>query len=995
MSARLTLLGTPAIHLGQERLEPPTTKLHALLYYLVIRTEWVRRETLADLFWALDERRARNNLRVSLTKLKQNPQFAWAELEVELNRVRLMIDSDVKAFRVAVQAEQWQEALLTYGGPLLDGVSLRNAPHFDEWLTSERQQLQLQWREAALAQAALWEQQSRFEDASALMKTLHQTDLFFEDALVQFLRYADKDDNPEPALQYFYTCREQLEQEGLEPSQALLNLAERLEAKRQAQVLVPSAAKPPASLPTQANSFIGRDTELTDLANHLSQRGCHLLTLVGLGGTGKTRLALQTAEYHKESFADGVYFVPLAPLQSAGAVVSALLTTLSLSLRAGETPEARLLSYLENKEILFVLDNFEHLLDATVLITELLENTREVKLLVTSREPLNLSWEHTFEVLGLRYPKSTDAENFAQYDAVRLFVRTARQIDANFQLKTEHHGAVLDVCRQIEGLPLGLELAAGWVQTFSCQQIADLLKQDLSQVVSTLRDIPERHRSLAYVFEQSWQLLSETEQDVLSKLSVFRGGFDHAAVQSVAAASFMTLVNLRQKSLVRRVSEERFDLHEVIRQGGQKKLEAKGETHTTTRTAHSRYYLRLVADLAEAIRTGQPEATKTVETDLDNVRQAWYWAVDSLDFVNLDLSLLSLVRFYLYGGRLQEQLELLDYAETGLRQSQSQSAVLARILGHKAWTLGQLGKLQEAIDGTHESLSIRRADKDTLGIINSLNDLGTFLRRRGQFVQARKVWEEALALAIKKSDISRELMVLSNLAVLEEQEGQYERAEVHYRQAIKLSEQSGHTARYLGNLNNLATLLLGAQRFSEAEALLQEGLRLAEATNQRGDLPYFLLKLARVADVHKRTDDAWSLAQQALALALEQHDRPYCAKIYNFLGDVSLAEQRVSQGYSYLIEGLKLAWESRYLETVHTLLISVAQALRLMGKDAKALDLLTLLSQQPSLVASVRSKTLSLLDAPRIKDKLSTPATPQLSWTSVDEAVDSLLSEIS
>ena len=1002
MSVYVKLLGSPIIYYNNGKLEPITTKQHALLYYLVIQGDWVTREVLADLFWELDDKRSRNNLRVVLTKLKQDPSFSWADsLEIKDKRLRLLLDSDVNDFHKANNEQQWAKIQSLYQGLLLDNVNIRKAPHFYEWLELERQTLNNQWREALITQAKLWEEKGHFDDARTLMQTLLEDDPdppypYAEDALLNLLRYADQSGAYDEALLHYQSIKKQLAQDGLETSESAQKLAERLEAKRQQKALIVKDKPAQPTLPVQANTFIGRDMELVDIAALLGKSDCRLLTLTGLGGIGKTRLALQASEYQKEYFADGVHFILLAALQSANNLAATLLNTLKISLSVGQTPEASLEENLKDKEILLALDNFEHLLEGAPLLGKLLEKTENLKFLVTSREPLNLTWEHTFEVHGLRYPISASKEDFAQYDAVRLFTRTAQQVNSRFQLKTEHYPAVLEICRIVEGMPLGLELAASWLQTFSCQQIAQILAENLGIVESTLKDIPERHRSLEHVFEHSWRLLSELEQNMLSKLAIFRGGFDKEAVRAITDSSYITLVQLKQKSLVRKAGEERFDMHEVIRQGAEKKLKENTDTYQGVCNKHSHYYLNFVANHNEEIRASQIEIITAIEADLDNVYEAWYWLVNKLDVETLYLSLRPLYTFHFNQGRFHQALEICNYTEKCFRQhDKTQNLFFSHLLERKAWCLGLLGNLQESIVYDKESIKLSKYLNDIEGIIISLHSLGILERQRGNNSQARVAWEEALGSSKKHNKTAHTLNILSNLAILEEQEGNYKQAETHYRNALNASQQAGETSSYLRQLNNLATFLLNTGHFDEAEILSKEGFSLAESINQNQSLPYFLLKLARVASFHENYDQAWQLAQRALVLSEEQNNRPYCAKIYHFLGNIALTTKQFLQGFDCLKQGLKLARDVENPATTHDILLSIAKYYYFQEQTDKATSLLELLLQQSPLVKVTERSILDLFEVlnKQIPSESFSDVKHQTSVMNLKELVENLLQD--
>ena len=340
-------------------------------------------------------------------------------------------------------------------------------------------------------------------------------------------------------------------------------------------------------LPRFATPFIGRQDEIAQLVDLLNRDTCHLLTLTGPGGSGKTRLAIEVAQ--TLTFDDGIYYVPLQPLRSAENIITAIIEALPLQLREHDNPRQRLLSYMDERSLLLVLDNFEHLLDGVDVVLDILAAAPQVQLLVTSRERLNLQAEQVWPVLGLDVPKET-ADIPYTHSAVQLFVERVRQVKPNFTLNDQQN-AVIRICQLVEGLPLALELAASWARAMPCAAIADEIQHDIDILTSNHRDLPERHQSLRAVFDHSWNLLTPEERIVFPRLAVFRGGFTVAAAEQVAGASLQTLAVLIDKSLVKQDEHDRYDIHELVRQFGHQRLETAGEA-TVTYNAHCTYYVR-------------------------------------------------------------------------------------------------------------------------------------------------------------------------------------------------------------------------------------------------------------------------------------------------------------------------------------------------------------------------------------------------------------------
>ena len=379
---------------------------------------------------------------------------------------------------------------------------------------------------------------------------------------------------------------------------------------------VPSRKTAVSNLPVPLTHFVGRQSEISKIARMLRADACRLVTLVGPGGIGKTRLSIEAArsflpEMESGSFfADGIYFVPLAGVETAELkrslaandghhpIAAALADVLDVSLNDPENPVGRLRNYLREKSMLLVLDNFEHLLDATDFLADLLAHAPKLHLLVTSRARLNIRGEQILPMRGLPVPVSVDEADWREFGAIQLFEQTAQSVEPDFTILPGSETAVIRICRLVNGLPLGIELAATWVRMLSPAEIVHEIENNIRFLESTTTDVPERHRSLWAVFSYSWDLLSEEEQQVLRRLSVFRGGFDRQAAKEVAGASLGLLASFVDNSLVRRSSVDsghlRHELLEVLRIYAMDRLEEDAEMALATNAKHGHHYMNFL-----------------------------------------------------------------------------------------------------------------------------------------------------------------------------------------------------------------------------------------------------------------------------------------------------------------------------------------------------------------------------------------------------------------
>ena len=367
------------------------------------------------------------------------------------------------------------------------------------------------------------------------------------------------------------------------------------EALKQAQLIGLLGEQPqslldtPHNLPQQSTVFIGRNQELSELNNLLNNPSVRMVTILASGGMGKTRLALQLAQEQLTNFPDGVFFVDLSPLTKCESIISTLIEILQL-IGYDDTiePKQAILNYLQNQQLLLVFDNFEHLLEGATLISDILHTAPQVKILVTSRERLNIKGENTFILDGMAVPL-LNSVNQIEYDAVRLFLDSAQRLRSDYEMTEDDLPAVLEICQLVEGMPLAIELASAWIDVLSPENIATELRQSIDILETDMRDVPERHRSIRATFNHSWERLSETEQNVMMRLSVFRSGFTHEAAIRVAEANLRTVRRLVNKALLHVQPNGRYTIHELLRQFCEIQLVKAGHDEETL-NQHAAYF---------------------------------------------------------------------------------------------------------------------------------------------------------------------------------------------------------------------------------------------------------------------------------------------------------------------------------------------------------------------------------------------------------------------
>ena len=577
------------------------------------------------------------------------------------------------------------------------------------------------------------------------------------------------------------------------------------------------------NLPIPSTTFVGRQSEINDLSRLLSEFACRLLTLVGLGGIGKTRLALEVAQRVQTAFPDGVYFVSLQPLQSPDQIIQAVLNTLNLE--TDRDPHADLMAYLSERQILLVMDNFEHLLDGIDLVADILHSAVQVKVLATSRESLGLQEEWLRQVYGLDFPDDTAASLNGYHSAAQLFIERAQQLRVDLDFDTQYPH-IAHICRLVEGLPLALELAAGWVKTLSCREIAEELQRNLDILAAREKDRPERHRSMQAVFDYSWCLMAADEQAVLRRFAVFRGGGDRDAAEQVTEATLYLLAGLVEKSLLRHDPDRgRYDMQELLRQYAQERLEESGD-EDQVRDLHSHYYAALCHVRQDIAYSSEKAAfLHQVNAELDNVRVSWAWALEREDYEVIDLLVDTLAVYYSDYSRTIELGAMCQAANAKLSTcpGRRERAILGRVLARQGnWTAMQ-SRFDEAESLLRQSMAIAREQNNLEELYFAQRDLGFFLTIcRGDYDTALPMLEACVAYYRGQGRQSRLGGALMCLARVCGKLGKAERQEALLSESYRLYQ----SMNYQKGMND-ALMFLGFKatnegRWTEAQRFLRE-----------------------------------------------------------------------------------------------------------------------------------------------------------------------------
>ena len=933
-------LGMPRLELDEQTITLPRKKALALLIYLTLATEPVPRERLATLLWNEHITTPRNNLRRVLFTLRKHLGEKWIEKDGQF--LQLTTESrwvDVIAFDMlahpasrllpaqlrneALPIAQWKQAVELYRGQFMDGFYIR-ASDFEAWQMSQRRQweqrlvvvlhnltqalLLAQNYNQAMPYARRWVELDATDESAhrALMSVYWHTDQRVQ-ALKQYDAYQQVMRNyglpPSPTLTAYY---KQLRRQGA--------VADDATARADSVSLTSRSAHSPV-WPSYMNTFWGRQEDSVNILQHLQTSHCRLLTILGPGGIGKTRLAVHLAKQDLGTFSGGTFFVDLSKITPQADVLEAIYEAIAAqrnitkSVLEGADIEPAFRRVIGTRPTLVILDNFEHLATQAEKLSYLLRWFPDLRLLVTSRHRLNLIEEWIYPLRGLRYPANNiSLTKAADFPAVQLFVQRARQNAPNFSLDEHNWPHVLRICEYTEGMPLALEMAATWVQQFSCQIIADELAKRLDILQIQAQNIPERHHSWHVSCDYSWSLLTEEMRNVLCALAIFKNGFHYQAAEAISNANLATLNALVGRSWVFTEPDGRYRLHPLIRQYLLAKLKEHPQRHVFA-ARHAHYYADVMVRIASRF-TGQDQnvALKEAKREIENVQAAWFWAAQNEDFETLDMLCDPLFMYYKMNNLFRTGRQHFEYVMLQIELSERSNRVASynRLRNRFAWFEYILGDQIVPADTWLKGIRTAEAWDDKREAAFCEYNLGMLLRIRGDLPQA-------VAHLSRGLDLYRELKNTYGIANAQMQLGYVYRdsddsakAEEHFRNALRVFEQLGDTYNIALSYANLSPYTTSAGDEAKAHSMLQQALNMATSMgNQR--LRAFIL--GQVAQLQPPSEAAKTYHQMVLVFEL-LGDRVRAGIIYNNLADAFIKMKNYPQAEDNYYLALHIFQES-------------------------------------------------------------------------------------
>jgi predicted ATPase/tetratricopeptide (TPR) repeat protein len=702
------------------------------------------------------------------------------------------------------------------------------------------------------------------------------------------------------------------------------------------------------NLPSPRTSFVGRASELDKIDRLLEDPDCRLLTLVGPGGAGKTRLALEAAARRVERYPHGVHFVPLVSVASPEFLAPAVAESIQFAVdgaHSGFSAQEQLLDYLGERSTLLVLDNFEHLVDGSGLLGEIIERAPKVELLTTSRERLNVQSEWVLDVDGLGLAENGNGSS----SALRLFVERATQVEPGFALDDDERAEARRICRLVEGLPLGIELAASWVSVLSCAEIAEEIERNIDFLATSMRDVPERHRSLRAAFDQSWRLLSVDQQEVLARLSVFRGDFGREAAVAVAEADLRLLSELVSKSLVRRPDFGRYELHELLRQYAAEKLaDGSPDGLASTRERHARHYLGALAERRGAlVGRGVVQARDELRREVDNLRVAAEWAVlrwgkGEARGVLAGLNEFFFAHSWFDGAETFERLVSVAGETSGQAGGLDLSSpVTLAAVAYRTALGSALGYDEELERLALECLPRLREQGMTWELGSCLLALGTNGCYRDVYPEAADYLEEAVAMARSADDGLEEVAALSWLGFVQLLLDDLKWARASFEASHAKAADLGNPQLLAYAISKLGILADAEERYADAMRLHKEANELFGGVGDVGGAGYALSRASLSAYGMEEYEEALRLGRAGHEAFSEVNHRWGMIAALCRIGFAALALGDVDEAQRTFRAALEQAHASAAISLELLALSGIGAVLGETGERERAATLLT------------------------------------------------------
>ncbi len=742
------------------------------------------------------------------------------------------------------------------------------------------------------------------------------------------------------------------------------------------------------NLPVQLTSFVGREVEIIEIKNLLNK--VRMLTLTGPGGTGKTRLAIQAATDLFDDFKNGIFFIPLASVHDPKVTASTIAQSLEVKVSGEQSAVESLKLYLKEKQMLLILDNYEQILSAAVLISELLASCSKLKVLVTSRAPLHISGEQEFPVLPLSLPDLKEESSFdilSQIEAIKLFVQRAQAVKPDFKLDFNNASTVADICIRLDGLPLAIELAAARIKLLTPEDMLPRLENSLKLLVGGPQDLPNRQQTLKGAIEWSYDLLNEDEKKLFRRLAVFTAGCTLEAAEAVCNTSndmaidiLEGIASLVNKSLVKQSDQSRFLMLETIREFALENLNKYGELENC-KNVHRDLFLKFSEEAEIQLKgSHQKDWLKKLDREHDNLRNAFDWSLKK-DDINTGMRFgASLWRYWLIHGFLNEGRERLanllaksnssvdpeiqakvlngagilaqnqaDYPAAqsffeeslSIHRKRGNKQGIAGLLNNLGWLAWRLGNYAEAKSLSKEGLILHKEMNNNAGIATSLNNLGFVAHHQGDYAAAQSSHYESLMIRRKLDNKRSVAFSLSNLGWALQKQCKYDQASEKHKEALALLQELGDKQLFAFAVNILAEMLLEQCNFDHARKLIEkQSLPIVKEIGSKYGITFALTTLGDIMLQQENYNEAKKIHEENLEMRKETKDKWCIAQSLHRLGEVFRYQNNYNDALIFYKESLALRGEIEDKMGVVECLESLAHMVCKQNKLSQSLQLL-------------------------------------------------------
>ena len=918
-----------------------TDKSKALLVYLAIENGNVlKRSHLAGLLWPDEsEERALHNLRQALSSLRKvvgvvpgGANLILADREMIMINPKAHLWVDCLEFKQAVRQaflyfqneignglfniRQLMRAAQLYKGDFLSGFSISNSVLFEEWMLLKREEFNQEAIRVLTQLGIYYEKRAEYSLAIEAADRVIELCPWDESAWTREIRLLAVNGQFTAAKNLFQRMKRYMtEQFSSEPSEGALSLYRQICQISEESNRMPPEYTPERFLPLVSETmFVGREIELDTLMGLLVIPQNRLITILGMGGSGKTQLALQLASQLIGVCRDGVFFVSLLSAKEPEQVISLVSEAVGCANSGHVPPLKQLIDHLRERQVLIILDNFEHMLSEEIdmnWLDTLLRSTRNLKILITSRELLNLYQEQVYLLPGMSFPFSPELslEQLLTFDAIKLFIERVSQKVCTFKITDSNVRRIVWICKRLEGLPLGVELAAATTCEQGFEQAWDVFEKDLGALTTRMPNFQERHRSLEAVITISWQNLSVRQQAVFATLSLFLDGFTPQAAREITGAEPGFLAKLVSRSLLRVNAEGRYSMHEAIRIFAENKLIATAEFHCY-KNRHAQFYAALLSRLNhDLLNENELEALTAIREEFGNISVCWQWIVEQQDTALMQACIDSLYHYFSVRSLWDEGITWFLQAAERIGSVCPHDPVLGMLL----WRIGAMAYVARDNSLMYESLirsqEILLNTDAVLELAYCRVHLGWVYQREKDFILAQKYADLALETVLEVEDIPGLLQTYLLAGSIENRQGNYLRSKPLFETALNFCRKTKNPLNTLVVLNRLGDIVCYEGDYEKALIYFNESLEISEALNDRYNQAILLNNLGTIAHIKGEYPTAKSFYKRSLSITREIGDRDGIALALSNLGELATCEQDYQEALSYSEKALEIARE--------------------------------------------------------------------------------------